>query len=113
MKPQLSIQGLTFFPIPEVSGVEAAFGATEKSYFDRHNLPEVPEKYENMAHKLFYSGGNLPDGVQSDVDRNKAIDFLTSRLVSFAPAHESKMATVAYALWVWCEADLSVVAEEA
>lgn len=97
--PTTTCKGLTFWPIPEFSKLHAVFGAEESSYFDRSDLPKVPRQYINKASDLFFSGGTPELG--EDVDRAKAINALRAWLCSFAPSHESKEATVAYALWCW------------
>ena len=98
--PQRRIKGLTFFPVPEFDDAQLIFGAHEKSFFNRHDLPVIPGKYENMASSLFFKGGDIPELHQS-VDRNKALRALHAWLSSWSPAHEAKEATVAYALWLW------------
>jgi hypothetical protein len=111
--PQTTIQGLTFFPVPDFDGPTAAFGAPASAFFDRRNLPDVPRKFEDMAQGLFSSGGKVPE-FSPKVDRKKAFAALSAWLGSFAPAHESKIATAAYALWLWTdEAALSVQSAEA
>jgi hypothetical protein len=55
-----------------------------------------------MAQGLFFSGGKLPD-FSPKVDRKKAFAALSAWLGSFAPAHEEKIATAAYALWLWTD----------
>lgn len=103
--PALSIKGITFFPVPEFDGPTAAFGAPESAYLPRRDLPQVPRKFKELAAMLFYSGGMLPADMSSRVDRGKALKAVSAWLRSFAPPHESKMATVAYALWVWSTLD--------
>lgn len=100
--PQTTIQGLTFFPVPDFDGPTASFGAPASAFFDRRNLPNVPKKFEDMAQGLFFSGGKLPD-FSPKVDRKKAFAALSAWLGSFAPAHEAKIATAAYALWLWTD----------
>lgn len=104
-KPELTKDGLTFFPIPDVNDSNTAFGLGKDKYFDRRKRPYVPKKYENMIHDLFFSGGTLPV-FKSGVDRTQAARYLNAMLRSWAPAHESKVATAAYALWVWAEGDI-------
>jgi len=98
--PQATIQGLTFFPVPEFDGPTAAFGARESAFFDRRNLPKVPREFEDMAQGLFFNGGKLPE-LSPKVDKKKALTALSAWLGSFAPTHEAKIATAAYALWLW------------
>lgn len=98
--PTATCDGLTFYPIPEITDLDAAFGFREDRYFNRRALPKVPEKFEDAAQKLFFSGGDIPASCNG-VDRAKAIRFMRALLSSFAPPHESKIATAAYAFWVW------------
>ena len=98
--PSATKDGLTFFPVPEFDDLSIAFGAGEKSYFDRRNLPDVPKKFEDAAGSLFFSGGKLPE-FDPRVDVKKASRAVRALLSSFAPSHEAKEATVAYAFWVW------------
>lgn len=100
--PQTTIQGLTFFPVPDFDGPTAAFGAPASAFFDRRNLPDVPRHFSDMASSLFFSGGNVPD-FSPKVDRKKAFAALSAWLGSWAPAHEAKIATAAYALWLWTD----------
>lgn len=55
MTPQTTIQGLTFFPVPDFDGPTSAFGAPASAFFDRRNLPDVPRKFEDMAQGLLDS----------------------------------------------------------
>lgn len=98
--PKAVERGLTFFPIPSFSDPEMAFGAREEAYFNRRDLPEVPHEHKDAAMSLFYSGGVMPD-FDPRVDRKQAMRAVQAWLSSFAPAHESKEATVGYAFWVW------------
>ena len=92
--------GLTFLPVPEFSDAEMTFGAPRSAYFNRYDLPKVPRKYEDFIDRLFFSGGKMPK-LAADVDREKASRTLRALLTSFAPAHEAKTTTAAYALWAW------------
>lgn len=92
--------GVTFWPIPDFSGAEAAFGAGRGNYFPRGNLPKVPRKYTDIVDELFFGGGQLPEFAPG-IDRAKAKRAISALLSSWEPSHESKIATVAYALWVW------------
>lgn len=102
--PTATKDGLTFFPIPDVSRPEMAFGLSEKAYFSRRALPEVPRKYITQANELFFNGGKLP-ALADGVDASAATRYLSALLCSFAPPHESKETTAAYALWVWTTPD--------
>lgn len=100
MTPAITINGLTFYPVPEFTGPEFVIGAGIKHFFNRNQLPDIPAKFEDMASDLFYKGGQLPE-LSPLIDRKKAHVAVRAWLCSFAPAHESKIATVAYALWLW------------
>lgn len=99
-KPHKTINGITFFPVPEFSDAEIAFGASDRRFFNRRDLPHIPAKYEDMANQLFFKGGDLPQ-LHNSVDRGKAVRALRAWLSSWNPAHEAKVATVGYALWLW------------
>lgn len=99
-QPAVTCKGLTFLPVPEFDGPTAVFGAGLRSYFPRHDLPEVPRKFEDEVSRMFFKGGEWPE-FGADVDERKARVALQALLGSYAPSHEAKTATVAYALWVW------------
>lgn len=99
-RPQAVCNGLTFWPIPVVSDPECAFGLQGKHYFHRHALPKIPSHLEKQVQDLFFNGGRL-EGLSKHVDVIKAERYMRALLSSFAPAHEAKIATAAYALWVW------------
>lgn len=98
--PKKTIQGLTFFPLPIYTDSVVTFGAPERDYFPKRELPEVPKEFEDMAMGFFYSGGTLPR-FHKNVDLNLAKRAIRALLGSFNPSHESKMRTVGYALWLW------------
>ena len=100
IKPECVKDGITFWPIPDVTDTAVAFGADGSDYFQRRALPEVPEEFRSEVSRLFFEGGKLPE-LGSGVDKRKAARWVRSRLASFAPAHEAKESTVAYALWLW------------
>jgi len=102
MTPQKEINGIVFFPIPEFEDNDVAFGADTNRFFDQRTLPNIPAKFDDMACGLFYDGGALPE-THPSVDRKKAARALRAWLGSFSPSHESKMATVGYALWLWTD----------
>ena len=98
--PSATNRGLTFFPVPEFSDGELAFGAPASRYFAKSDHPPVPGEHTSRAMDLFVSGGALPD-LDPRVDRALAARAVSAWLSSFAPSHESKEATVGYAFWVW------------
>jgi hypothetical protein len=99
-KPQNPIQGITFFPIPKFDAINAALGADRSKYFNRHDIPKIPRVYQELAMALMFKRIELPK-LSNKVDRTQAATAIQAWLVSFGPAHEAKMGTVAYALWVW------------
>jgi hypothetical protein len=99
-QPDVTCKGFTFLPVPVFDDVTVAFGPQESAYFNRHDLPKVPRQYEAIVDRLFASGGEWP-AFGDDVNKTNAKRAIKAWLCSFAPAHESKIATVAYALWVW------------
>ena len=99
MKPQKQINGITFFPVPEFTN------GNEEKFFERRDLPEIPRNYEDMAQTFFFDGGQLPE-LHPSVDRTKATKAIEKWLGSFLPAHEAKIATVGYALWLWTDPDV-------
>lgn len=101
--PATTCKGLTFLPVPKFDGPAAAFWAPESAFFNRHDLPKVPREFEDEVHRLFFRGGEWP-ALGADVDQKAAKMAIAAWLHSFAPAHEAKVATVAYALWVWSPA---------
>ena len=98
--PKARTNGLTFFPVPEFNEATVVFGAGREQFFDRHNLPDVPRLYLDMASGFFFKGGELPE-FNEKVDPMKASRALRAWLSSWSPAHEAKVATVAYAIWLW------------
>ena len=112
--PTATNRGLTFFPVPSFDGPSQAFGARGKDYFQRHDMPDVPRKFEDAANKLFFSGGQLPE-FDPRVDKAAAKSAVRAWLSSWDPSHEQKETTVGYAFWVWStpEAIDAAIAEQA
>ena len=104
MKPEKIKNGITFYPVPEFDYLAISFGADGSAFFNRRNLPDVPQKYEDKARELMFKGGALV-GLSEKIDKMKASNAITAWLRSFEPAHEAKMITVAYALWLWSDDD--------
>ena len=92
--------GITFIPVPQIDN--GFSGAPSNMFFKRDELPNVPAKYTKMANSLFFNGGRMPEFIDG-VDRDAAFNALSGWLKSWDVPHESKITTVAYALWVWCE----------
>jgi hypothetical protein len=93
--PEVRINGLTFLPVPDFRTIPGP-----SHYFNRHDLPEVPQKFLKEVDRLFFDGGKYPE-FGADVDPEKAKRAIKALLSSWAPPHEAKTATVAYAIWVW------------
>lgn len=110
--PKAVHMGLTFWPIPKFDGPSQAFGAGHECYFPRYERPKVPRKYEDAAESVFFKGGELP-ALDPRVDRKQAAGMLRALLSSFAPAHEAKITTAGYALWVWSTPEAIDAAEAA
>jgi hypothetical protein len=94
------------FNVHEFDDMDAAFGAQIQHYPPMHSIPEVDRKYSKIVSSLFFKGGNLSDhGLQfkPDIDQQKATKAIRAFMHSFAPKHEHKTATVAWALSEWCE----------
>lgn len=100
LDPEVTHKRLTFYPIPKVGDSEVVFGAKRDRYFDRASLPTVPHECEELVQQLFFKGGRLP-AFHKAVDPIEATRFVRALLCSFEPSHEAKIATVAYAIWLW------------
>ena len=98
--PARKCKGLTFSPIPKFCDAEVAFGAPDRYFFRRDDLPEVPREFEKMADAIFFRG-ERPAPFTPEVDAREAYRALRAWLSSWEPPHEAKVATVAYALWLW------------
>lgn len=77
--------------------VDIVFGASGDHYFNRMDIPKVPREFDDMVNGWFFSGGKIPE-FHPSVDREKAVLAIKALLGSFAPPHEAKIATVAYAV---------------
>lgn len=104
MRPNPVCKGLTFIPVPKIGRL-----AQERDFFNRDDLPDdIPQVFVDLAHNLFFEGGQCPV-FHPEVNRVEAFRALNLWLSSFAPPHESKIATVAYALWAWSVFDETTV----
>lgn len=98
--PKVSINGLTFFPVPKFKNADLVFGAPRESFFkSKKDLPEIPKDMEKLASSLFFEGGTV--NFHEKVNKEDGMRALQSWLLSFSPSHEVKIATVGYALWLW------------
>lgn len=98
------------FDVPGFTRVHAAFGADLREYPPMDLIPDefkrYSGKYQNIVSALFFNGGRLADhNIQwrKDIDPDGAMIAVRSWLCSFAPQHEHKTATVAWALSEWTE----------
>ena len=90
--------------MPEFDDTTKVWGAYKSAYFNRLSLPDVPQKYEDIASELMFKGGRV-EGLSEKVDTGKATKAVKAWLCSFDVAHEAKITTVAYALWLWSDDD--------
>lgn len=94
------------FRVPAFDGMDAAFGAAQDQYPAPSLVPEVDRRYRDAFSTLFFSGGKLADfglELKPGLDRARAMTALRAWMGSFAPKHEHKEATVAWALSEWCQ----------
>ena len=100
----------TMLPIPEVSDIDIAFGASALNWMPKRE--DIPEEFKFMRGKSewneiaaawFFKG--LPSTVEfvpkEGVDSQKALRVIQATLGSFAPKHEHKEEAVAYMLASW------------
>lgn len=99
---------LSTIPVPEMAGIDMAFGKVD-------HLPpmtEIPEEFKNfnretkwneLVSRWFYSG--LPKETEfiakDGVDPKKALRAIGAILASWDPEHEHKMAGAAYLMSEW------------
>lgn len=113
-KPELvstsSLPPLGEFSIPNFDKVSIIFGAELRQYPHYESIPQEFRRghtvFNKAASGLFFRGGRLEDfGVQFRAGINPGIAraAIHAWLCSFAPPHEQKEATVAWALSVWGE----------
>jgi hypothetical protein len=83
---------MTKIEFPDVSDVDVSFGGYPKDFFNKALQKESPEKYQNMAQSLFFSGGklNLNDDLPDEYV-TKGIRILKAIIGSFTPKHEHKI----------------------
>lgn len=96
-------------PVPEISGVSAAFPADALDWMPKWD--DIPDEYRahngtewnRIVSKWFYAG--LPAGTRfvprKGVDPGQALRVIGATLGSFAPKHEHKEAAAAYMLSCW------------
>jgi hypothetical protein len=92
-------------PIPEISGLDLAFGTT--AHLPKYD--EIPEEFKKrnnpfvkIQQKWFFSG--LDGGeieAKKGVDRKLALKALAAIQKSFEPSHEHKEAGVAFLMSEW------------
>jgi hypothetical protein len=94
------------FSVPAFDAPAVAFGATIGQYPDRKTIPEVPRRYHDVVSSLFFKGGTLEVyglRLKASVHKARAMAAIRAWLGSWAPKHEHKTETVAWALSEWCE----------
>ncbi|MBD8556332.1 hypothetical protein IFT84_17630 [Rhizobium sp. CFBP 8762] len=95
---------------PSFDGLAAAFGADIRDYPARDIIPDDFYRgrtpYNAVVSALFFRGGSLESfglKFKAEIDQGQAMTAIRALLCSFAPKHEIKEATVAWALSVWCD----------
>lgn len=92
------------------SGADMAFGADGRDYPSREMIPAVFHSGNTPYNKafcgLFFRGGRLSDyglSWKDGIDQKEAMVTIRALMSSFAPKHEIKEATVAWAFSEWCD----------
>lgn len=95
---------------PVFDGVAAAFGAQGLDYPSRENIPAQfyngNTPYNRAFSTLFFQGGSLDQfglSFKAGIDHTQAMTAIRALMCSWAPKHEIKEATVAWALSEWCD----------
>lgn len=98
------------FTVPNFDGPSAVFGADLRDYPPMANIPEefrsYSGKYQDIFSALFFRGGKLADHgikLKNGISHPRAMRAIRAYMCSFAPQHEHKTATVAWALSDWTE----------
>lgn len=94
------------FSVPAFDAPTVVFGASLAQYPQRETIPQVPHRYHDVVSSLFFSGGTLEDHglrIKDSVHKMRAMAAIRAWLSSWAPKHEHKTETVAWALSEWCE----------
>lgn len=94
------------FQVPKFDGASTVFGADIEHYPDRALIPAVDRKFGEVFSALFYRGGSLSEHglkLKTGIDNAAAMMAIRAWMSSFAPKHEHKTETVAWALSEWCE----------
>jgi hypothetical protein len=96
---------------PKFDGISTAFGADQRDYPSYDTIPEQFHCCSNTPFNkafsgLFFHGGKLSDfdlSWKAGIDQNEAMRTIRALMCSWAPKHEVKEATVAWALSEWCD----------
>lgn len=98
------------FEVRPFTGLDAAFGADIRDYPPMASIPVEFQrhsgKYQDVVSALFFRGGSLADHglkLKDSIDKRSAMAAIRAYMCSFAPQHEHKTATVAWALSEWTE----------
>jgi len=98
------------FEVPGFTALDATFGAGLKTYPPMAMIPAEFQtwsgKYQDIVSSLFFKGGRLEDHnikLRTGIDHKAAMTAIRAWMGSFAPKHEHKTATVAWALSEWTE----------
>lgn len=106
----LATATLPAFPVPEVDGLEVAWGAHGSRYLRPEQIPadfwNGRHSMCDVASKLFFRGGKLADHnlrFKPGINERDAMAALHALFRSFEPKHEQKIGTIGIALANWCE----------
>lgn len=99
----------TTLPVPDLDGVDVAFGADALSWMPK--MEDIPAEFKRwpgtewnqIVNRWFFSG--LPKGTEfvpkPGIDGDAALRAIKATIGSFAPKHEHKEAAAAYMLASW------------
>ncbi|MCR4341617.1 MAG: hypothetical protein NUW01_17215 [Gemmatimonadaceae bacterium] len=102
----------TVLPVPEISGLDAAFPADALSWMPPWD--EIPPEFRDMnrgtewnriVRQWFFSGlpATTKFKAKKGIDERAALRAISATMGSWAPKHEHKEAATAYMLSCWFE----------
>lgn len=96
------------YPFFEVDGITAAFGCSGDKYVSRTDANAISRQLRDESRaftQLFFKGGSLADhGFRLRPQyAPKGHATIRGLMCSFEPSHEAKEATVALAIYHWCD----------
>ncbi len=90
----------------DVSPAQAAFPAKVLGTYlpEIHEVPDYPqrEQWEDVVHRWFSKGlDDIGMVSEDDLDREKALQHLSTCMKSYEPKHEHKISGVAWLMSMW------------